>query len=658
MLPPLPMLAIKKLLPHFFLQGATLVVLLLLAGCTPPGPRALLQGDRLLQEGHYQQALDKLKTATALLPRDPRVWNCLGLAYQSTGDGPHAIEAFRYALSLDHSNLVFVAHYNLGCAYLEQGNAVAAANELRSFCLLSNSLPALSKLATAELRSRQFDAAEKSFASLLKQRPSDAAAQNGLGLAFAQRNRPREAAQWFQSALKNDPKYAPALLNLAVIYHHQPAQKAYAAQKYREYLALEPHAVDADSVKAVLARLEQELAPRPAPTNAAPVLPPKTNAPVALTNAPPVPPRSSVTQHVAAVTTTNIPKPVAPAVVVTNVPKPPPAIAPVTNVVRPVTNLPRVVAPLPVVKAPPIVASNPPPIPLPPPPPPVPVVVVALSNETPLKPALDIPIKPAPPPVVAKVVPPVVITAAPPVAPASNLWVVRAAPPAKPDKTSFLDSLNPFRKKPKPAVPATNSIVIPTISPIAPVASNPVVAVAAAAPAPPRPVVPRYAYLTPAKPARGDRKAAEVFFHQAFKAQQDGKSDEAAQAYRAALEKDAAYFEAQYNAGLLAFQAADWPASLRCFETVLAITPEAVNARLNLGLALERANYPQDAADELEKVVSAKAEDTRAHLTLGSLYAQKLGQPARAREHYQKVLDLDPQHSQATAIRYWLAAHP
>ena len=666
MLPPLPMLAIKKLLPHFFLQCAAPAALLLLAGCIPPGPRALLQGDRLLQTGQFQQALEKLKTATALLPQDPRAWNYLGLAYQGTGDGPHAIEAFRYALSLDHSNLAIVAHYNLGCALLEQGNPVAAANELRSFYLLSNSLPALSKLATADLRSRQFDAAEKDFISLLKQRPGDAAAQNGLGLVFAQRNRPREAAQWFQSALKSDPKYAPALLNLAVIYHHQPAQKAYAAQKYREYLALDPHSANSETVKSALARLDVELAPRPAPTNAAPVLPPKTNAPVPVTNPPPaVPPapsHHSLTQAMAAVaaTTTNVPKPAAPVVVVTNIPKPPPASAAATNVVRPVTNVPRVVvAPPPVVRPVPVMVSNPP-LPIPPPPP-IPVVVVALSNETPLKPALDVPAKPtppAPPPVVvATVSPPMAATSAPPVHVASNLWVVRAPPPAQPEKTSFLESLNPFRKKPRPMAPATNTIVIPTIRP-APFASNPVVAVAAVVPAPPRPVVPRYTYLAPAKPARGDHKAAEVLFHQAFKAQQDGKPDEALPAYRAALEKDPAYFEADYNAGLLAFQAADWATALRWFETALAIMPEAVNARLNLGLALDRANYPQDAANELEKVVSAQAEDARAHLTLGNLYAQKLGQPVKAREHYQKVLELEPQHPQASAIRYWVAAHP
>lgn len=621
------MLAIKNLLPHFFLQCGALIALCLLAGCTPPGPRALLQGDRLVEKGRYQEALEKLKTATELLPKEPRVWNCLGLAYQGLGDGPRAIEAYQHALMLDRSNLVFVARYNLGCAYLEQGNPAAAVNELRSYCLLSNSLPALLKLGAAELQTRQPDAAERSFSTALKLHPGDAAAQNGLGLALAQRNRPREAAQYFQGALKSDPKFGPALLNLAVLYHHQPPQKAYAAQKYREYLALEPRPANYETVKAVLARLDQELAPRVVPTNAVPHpptvktngVPAKTNSIPAVTNLPVPPPTAVVTQRVAV--------PVA------------------TNIVPPVTNIPKPAVEVVKVPPPPVVVKTNVLVPAPPPPvvtsAPVPVVVVALSNPPPLKPAQDI----TPPPTRTNAAPPPVVS--------SNLWVVRAAPvkPAKQEKKSIFQSLNPFRTKEKPA--ATNIVVMPVLRPPEPAVTSAVIT--AVAPPPP---VPRYTYLSPTKPAAGNRKAAEVFFQQGLKAHQEGRTTEAQSGYRAALEKDPAYFEAYYNLGLLAFQVSDWQAALHAYETALAVNPEAPEARLNLGLALDRADYPQDAAVELEKVARAKPGETRAHLTLGNLYAQKLGQTAKAREHYLKVLDLDPSHPQANAIRYWLAAHP
>jgi tetratricopeptide (TPR) repeat protein len=65
-----------------------------------------------------------------------------------------------------------------------------------------------------------------------------------------------------------------------------------------------------------------------------------------------------------------------------------------------------------------------------------------------------------------------------------------------------------------------------------------------------------------------------------------------------------------------------------------------------------------DAANELEKVVAKSSTDTYAHYALGNLYAQQLRQPAKARDHYQKVLELNPAFSQAAAIHDWLWANP
>jgi hypothetical protein len=48
----------------------------------------------------------------------------------------------------------------------------------------------------------------------------------------------------------------------------------------------------------------------------------------------------------------------------------------------------------------------------------------------------------------------------------------------------------------------------------------------------------------------------------------------------------------------------------------------------------------------------------RAHFALANLYSQQLGQPGKARAHYLRLLELDPQHPQATAVRYWLEANP
>ena len=78
MLPTLPMLAKKIRVPCGLILFLLLAVFL--TGCTPPGPRALLKGKKLLDRGDYAAAVEQLKTATALLPSNAPAWNYLGVA--------------------------------------------------------------------------------------------------------------------------------------------------------------------------------------------------------------------------------------------------------------------------------------------------------------------------------------------------------------------------------------------------------------------------------------------------------------------------------------------------------------------------------------------------------------------------------------------------
>src|SRR5208282_4513007 len=94
--------------------------------------------------------------------------------------------------------------------------------------------------------------------------------------------------------------------------------------------------------------------------------------------------------------------------------------------------------------------------------------------------------------------------------------------------------------------------------------------------------------------------------------------------------------------------------ALKAYENALAIRPESVDSRYNFALTLQQANYPVDAAKELERLLSSSPNEARGHLALGNLYAQQLAQPAKARQHYLKVLELDPHNRQAGAIRFWL----
>ena len=128
--------------------------------------------------------------------------------------------------------------------------------------------------------------------------------------------------------------------------------------------------------------------------------------------------------------------------------------------------------------------------------------------------------------------------------------------------------------------------------------------------------------------------------------------------YQQAAEMDPSWFEAQFNTGVLAHRLRNYPLALPSYEYALAIQPEAVDARYNFALALKSAGYPKDAAEELKKILAIDASEVRSHLALANIYAQTLKDAAQARQHYQLVLQLDPDNAQSQDIRYWLQENP
>jgi tetratricopeptide (TPR) repeat protein len=121
---------------------------------------------------------------------------------------------------------------------------------------------------------------------------------------------------------------------------------------------------------------------------------------------------------------------------------------------------------------------------------------------------------------------------------------------------------------------------------------------------------------------------------------------------------DPGWFEAQYNCGVMAYRLRNYSQSLAACEMALAIRPDSADTRYNFALALKAAGYVTDAMNELVKILASNPNDTRAHLTLGNIYARQLHDLTQARAHYLKVLQLDPRNPQATDIQFWLSANP
>ncbi|HEX5398938.1 MAG TPA: tetratricopeptide repeat protein [Verrucomicrobiae bacterium] len=183
----------------------------------------------------------------------------------------------------------------------------------------------------------------------------------------------------------------------------------------------------------------------------------------------------------------------------------------------------------------------------------------------------------------------------------------------------------------------------------------PAVSTEAKSPQPASPGFPRYSYLAPSKPKAGDRSAAALAFDIAQQAEKNRNFAAAMSAYHQAAALDPSWFEAQYNYAVLAYRQRDYRQALAASETALALQPDSVDARYTFALSLKAAGYATDAVNELRKIVAAHPDEARAQLALGNLYAQQMHDPARARPHYLKWLQLEPQNPQAINIRYWLS---
>jgi tetratricopeptide (TPR) repeat protein len=630
-----------------------------LAGCRPHGADALRRGAEALRAGRSTEAITLLEQAVTDLPSEARAWNHLGLAYHAAGRDHEALKSHLRALERNRGFLE--AWFNVGLLQFEQGNWLEAERALRTYLGAETSRTnsvAWRTLGLAQLESNQLDLAERSLATATKLAPSDAEAWNGVGLTQVSRRRFRDALKTFNYIAEVAPQHAPARLNAAVITHQHLSDRRGAIPLYRAYLALKP--ANAAEVATLVSQLEQSLPP-PAGTNAPPPLSTtnslprvSTNLISRATNAPPKPAPNSPTPVAPAAA----PKPSvthAPAVASTVTP---PAAAPVTPKAKPKP-------------AEPVLAPRPEPEP----------EVVRLAPEPKLTVARDV--KPLAPPAsnppTATPQPvtegptglPLATPATPPTPPAGA-----AETEAEAERRGFWRRANPVswnwrRANPgtwfsggesepadRPATPlatpkpaARGTLALPTEAPATKAAPS-------GPPARPKPVLPRYQPRVATPVAPGNRAKAEVAFNAAILGHSRRDLAGAAALYEQAAQADPTFYPAHHNLALTALDLNDPARAVAAAEVATALQPASVASRQLFATALQRANYPADAAEQWEKILAVTPNEASVHLHLAGLFATSLGEPAKARPHYLRVLELEPNHPQASAIRIWLAGNP
>jgi Flp pilus assembly protein TadD len=642
-------------------RGAFLLfaLALLLSGCTPAGPRALLKGKKCLERGEIAQAVTQFKRATSLLPTNAAVWNYLGVACQHAGQAEEAANAYQTALRLDRD--LVETHYNLGVLWLEQNRPELAKSELTAYTLRRPNDPnGWLKLGYALLKGGDLPLAERSFSTVLSLKADEAEAYNGLGLARLQAGKFRDAAQFLAAAVQARPDYGTALENLATVNLEYLHDSKAALACFQAYLNLVPRPANYNEVRSLAAGLVQSDA---AATVMAPAVIVKTSPPPAELKPKPVvvpTPRPAAAERPEfAEPTATRPSPRPPRLSAANegqesIPmatqhvhlRPPPAL-----IVAPPTNRPT--------RAPAIASARPQPV---------------VTNVAPVEP-LEAPM-PAEEqhrygfwhrlfkgdkdsPDSAKVFREDAATPAASQSGASDSPSAAGVQPAagttpesvaQPEKATGSDSspeVAPVSAKLPSAVPVSNDEMAGTKP--EPKPAEPKL----------QPVTtgPRYSYTAPAKPAPGDRQSAQGGFTRARMAEQDENWVEAAKWYQMAADADPSWFEAQYNTGVIAHRMHNYSVALPRYELALAIQPDSVDARYNFALALKSSGYVLDAAEELRKILSTNPEEVRAHLALANICAQSLHDIPQARQHYVRVLELQPDNPQAADIRFWLSAN-
>ena len=740
--------------------------LILGAGCGDPGPRALLDGEKMINERRFGEAVDRLTLATHLLPNNPQAWNHRGLAHHGAGQSEEASKAYRMALQLNEN--LAAARFNLGSLLLESGDAEAAIQELGSFAVLRpTSVEGHVRLGSAQIRAGKWEDAASTFSHAFQLSDSNPEILNALGLIHLHRGEREKAYPFFDKAIELNANYAPAKFNRAVCEHRYGGDRRKALAAYQLFLAQHADTELAERALIVATALDRELNPRPiapAPELAqaagvtndspeskplafaqltdratsggsidgggAPAVASEMPAPQAAPAVLDIPPRTeraavageavesappTETKTVSSQTTSaevlppdtsrplrpETPKPEQPvleparpesmaarlesAVPVETERKP--SVAEVSSPVVAKVEEPKVpesaVEPLPAAAKPepPKVTSAPPREEKPA------VAVTSRTDEAPKQPEAE---KPEPKTVAKPDVPKVeaapvkkTVVAAPPdpassgaarpadsstetAAAADRSYVPEYRPQREPEGRGFLKRLDPRRffrsREEKRATPlssqeAREAKVREVARPPAPAPTPAPIArprpVPAAEPVIPPP--PRYAYVSPRKPASGDRRAATPVFLEGLKAHKENRLSDAIKLYQDAARLDASLYEAHYNLGLASFRANDLTQALQAYEIALSVKPDSASARFNFAQALTQARYTKDAADELEKLIASEPDQVSARLAAGNLYARELGDTVRARTHYLKALNLEPNHRQAQAIRDWLS---
>lgn len=202
----------------------------------PSGRRLLAATQIHLKD--FSDAADNLKIIVQGLPDHIPSLNMLAQAYLGLNDMDRAAEILKRSVSL--APQIASTHAMLGRVYQSQGKFDDAIGEYNTALRLQPGLRAAQGgLVSANLQAGRGGLASKAAEALLKATPNDPAIHNLAGLAAKQAGDYNAAKSHFMNAIKKDPAYIAAYLNLAEL-HLQFGENALAQARFQEVLKKQP----------------------------------------------------------------------------------------------------------------------------------------------------------------------------------------------------------------------------------------------------------------------------------------------------------------------------------------------------------------------------------------------------------------------------------
>lgn len=206
-----------------------------------------------------ERRIELLQQAVRLDASNPLLYYTLGAKLEKSGRYDEAVKLYRAALQngIDkgHGRL----HSRLGDLLVHAGKKAEAIPEYEESVRMNPSdVSTQANLATAYLEQGRLPDAERILKGIVVIEPTNAAAQNGLGVLAIQRQDGVAARVYFEKAVELDPDLVEAYLNLGLLYK-MVGEKARARASFERFLAKAPprqYKAEIPKVRAALAELQ------------------------------------------------------------------------------------------------------------------------------------------------------------------------------------------------------------------------------------------------------------------------------------------------------------------------------------------------------------------------------------------------------------------